>query len=71
MEERGEFNWVLPGNQVDKALGLMLEHDFSQLPVADEVKRAWGIIMDESLLEEERAVVALLGEARNALVEAK
>ena len=56
---------------MDKALGLMLEHDFSQLPVADEVKRAWGIIMDESLLEEERAVVALLGEARNALVEAK
>ena len=62
---------MLPGDQVDKALGLMLEHDFSQSPVADEAKRAWGIITDESVLEEERAIMALLGEARNALVEAK
>ncbi len=49
----------------------MLEHHGGQLPVADKVKRPWGMITDESVLEEERAIVALLGEARNALVEAK
>lgn len=62
---------MLPGDQVDKALNLMLEHHGGQLPVADKVKRPWGMITDESVLEEERAIVALLGEARNALVEAK
>jgi hypothetical protein len=54
IEERSEPSWVLPGDPVEKALDVMLEHDYSQLPVADELKRPLGMITAKSILEAQK-----------------
>jgi len=50
IEGRGEPISVRPSDPVQKALALMTEHDFSQLPVIDEAKRPLGIVTYESVL---------------------
>ena len=54
IEERSEPSCVLPGDPVEKALELMLVHDYSQLPVADELKRPLGMITSQSILEAQK-----------------
>jgi CBS domain-containing protein len=54
IEEGSEPSWVLPGDPVEKALDVMLEHDYSQLPVADELKRPLGMITSQSILEAQK-----------------
>jgi CBS domain-containing protein len=41
---------VSPKDTVKKALKLMIEHDFSQLPVVDEDKKPLGIITSDSII---------------------
>src|SRR2546421_210148 len=39
-----------PQDSIQKALALMTEHDFSQLPVVDENKKPLGIVTSDSIL---------------------
>src|SRR5258708_1171250 len=39
-----------PQDSIQKALALMTEHDFSQLPVVDEIKKPLGIVTSDSIL---------------------
>lgn len=41
---------MLPQDKAQKALALMIEHDFSQLPVIDEKKKPLGIVTSDSIL---------------------
>jgi hypothetical protein len=50
IEGRGEPTTVRPGDSAQKALTLMIEYDFSQLPVIDEAKRPLGMVTHESIL---------------------
>lgn len=51
IEGRGEPTTVRPGDSAQKALALMIEHDFSQLPVIDEAKRPLGMVTHGSILQ--------------------
>ena len=42
---------VSPQDTVQKALALMAEHDFSQLPVVDEDNKPLGIVTGDSILQ--------------------
>jgi len=50
IEGRQEPVTVSPQATVQKALALMLEHDFSQLPVVDDKKNPLGIVTSDSIL---------------------
>src|SRR6266480_5147025 len=50
IEGRQEPVAVSPQDTVKKALELMIEHDFSQLPVVDESRKALGIVTSDSIL---------------------
>ncbi len=50
IEGRQEPVTVSPHDTVKKALELMIEHDFSQLPVVDESRKALGIVTSDSIL---------------------
>jgi hypothetical protein len=50
IEGRGEPVGVQPHDSVQEALRLMIEHDFSQLPVVDEEQRPLGIVTYEAIL---------------------
>lgn len=41
---------VSPGDPAQKALALMVEHDFSQLPVVDENNKPFGIVSGDSII---------------------
>ncbi len=41
---------VSPGDPAQKALALMVEHDFSQLPVIDENNKPLGIVSGDSII---------------------
>lgn len=41
---------VSPGDPAQKALALMVEHDFSQLPVVDENNKPLGIVSGDSII---------------------
>jgi hypothetical protein len=50
IEGRAEPISVYPEDRANKALALMIEYDFSQLPVVDEQKRPKGMITHASIL---------------------
>ena len=50
IEGQGEPTTVHPDDSAQKALALMIEHGFSQLPVIDEAKRPLGMVTHESIL---------------------
>lgn len=50
IEGRGKPTTVGPGDSAQQALALMIEHDFSQLPVIDELDRPLGMITYGSML---------------------
>lgn len=50
IEDRGEPVSVHPNDTVGTALRLMIEHDFSQLPVIDNSKKPLGMVTNESIL---------------------
>lgn len=50
IEGRGKPTAVGPGDSAQEALALMIEHDFSQLPVVDESNKPLGMITYESIL---------------------
>jgi CBS domain-containing protein len=50
IEGRQEPVTVSPQDTVQKALELMLKHDFSQLPVVDDMKKPFGIVTGDSIL---------------------
>lgn len=50
IEDRGEPISVHPNDTAERALGLMIEHDFSQLPVIDESMMPLGMVTHESIL---------------------
>lgn len=50
IEGRQEPVTVSPQDTVKKALELMIEHDFSQLPVVDESRKPIGIVTSDSIL---------------------
>jgi len=50
IEGHGEPVCVQSGDSAQKALGLMVEHDFSQLPIIDDSRRPIGMITHESIL---------------------
>jgi len=50
IEGRGKPTTVRPSDQVQSALALMIEHDFSQLPVVDESNKPLGMITHGSML---------------------
>ena len=50
IEGRQEPVAVSPQDTVKKALELMIEHDFSQLPVVDESRKPLGIVTSDSIL---------------------
>lgn len=50
IEGRGKPTTVGPTDSAHKALTLMIEHDFSQLPVVDEANQPLGMITYESIL---------------------
>jgi CBS domain-containing protein len=50
IEGRQEPVSVLPVDLVTKAMALMTEHEFSQLPVVDEQKKPLGLITSDSIL---------------------
>jgi hypothetical protein len=51
IEGRGEPVCVGPSDSVQKALEIMIENDFSQLPVIDDLNRPLGMITYESILQ--------------------
>lgn len=50
IEGHGEPICASPNDQAQKALNLMIEHDFSQLPVIDVEKRPVGLVTHQSIL---------------------
>ena len=44
--------YVLPGDPIQKALSLMIEHDYSQLPVVDnyDERKPIGLITSDSIV---------------------
>ncbi len=50
IEGRNEPISVRPTDSAQRAFGLMIEHDFSQLPVIDEAKKPLGMITHGSIL---------------------
>jgi len=50
IEGRQEPITVSPQDTIQKALALMIEHDFSQLPVVDDKKKPCGIVTSDSIL---------------------
>ena len=50
IEGHGEPICASPNDRAQKALNLMIEHDFSQLPVIDVEKRPMGLVTHQSIL---------------------
>lgn len=50
IESHQEPVTVSPGDPAQKALALMVEHDFSQLPVVDENNKPLGIVSGDSII---------------------
>ena len=50
IEGRGKPTTVRPSDSAQEALALMIEHDFSQLPVVDDANKPLGMITYESIL---------------------
>jgi len=73
IEGRSEPISVRPTDSAQKALSLMIEHDFSQLPVVDEAKHPLGMVTHESILRALNNFGVRLAELRvsNAIVKAQ
>ena len=50
IEDHGAPVTVRPKERINHAVSLMIEHDFSQLPVVDNENRPFGLITSESIL---------------------
>ncbi|MBN2119134.1 MAG: CBS domain-containing protein [Anaerolineales bacterium] len=72
MENQGSAVVVQKADTVAAALDLMIEHDFSQLPVVDENRTLLGMITYESILRAARSFNAKLDElfVRDAMMPA-
>ncbi len=66
IEGRQEPVTVSPQDTIQKALALMTEHDFSQLPVVDEKKKPLGIVTSDSILHALRNFGVSLADLRVA-----
>ena len=51
LEGREKPLWVSRETKVSDALALMVEHDYSQLPVIDDDGRLLGIISEDSIIK--------------------
>jgi hypothetical protein len=73
IEGRRQPTTVRPSELAQKALALMIEHDFSQLPVVDEANRPLGLVTHESILRALSNFALKLEELRvsNAIVTAE
>jgi hypothetical protein len=62
IEGRGEPIFVEPNDSVQDALDLMIEHEYSQLPVVDEGGKPLGVVTHESILRALNNFGARIGE---------